>query len=295
MTVTLLPGAPVPTTLAAAPSFDIEAVLASIETMAAQKPVAAQIVSIANSEDTDARTLARTLAADVALAGRVMKLANSAYFGMRGRVTSLQFAVTVVGFTTVRTMATVALTDLDDESRLPEGFWQMSTCVALGASTLAPRFGERPQDALCLGLLAQMGAALLHHNDPEGYAEIIAEQPTFTGRRAAELRRYGLSSVRLTSVALEQWGFPHAMTLPLKAVDDYTSMEGGLLRGAFEVASRLTTQDYEPVPIVRLTCGQLREDDIVPILDQVRSEAAELRRAMLGDTAATDEDEDWVV
>ena len=170
MTVTLLPGAPVPTTLAAAPSFDLEAVLASIDTMAAQKPVAAQIVSIANSDDTDARTLARTLAADVALAGRVMKLANSAYFGMRGRVTSLQFAVTVVGFTTVRTMATVALTDLDDESRLPADFWRMSTCVALGASTLAPRFGERPQDALCLGLLAPLGVALLHHNDADGYA-----------------------------------------------------------------------------------------------------------------------------
>ena len=160
MTVTLLPGAPVPTTLAAAPAFDLEAVLASIDTMAAQKPVAAQIVSIANSDDTDARTLAQTLASDAALAGRVMKLANSAYFGMRGRVTSLQFAVTVVGFTTVRTMATVALTDLDDESRLPEDFWDFTTHLALAASTLAPRFGERPQDALCLGLLAQLGVAL---------------------------------------------------------------------------------------------------------------------------------------
>src|SRR3712207_7278864 len=62
--------------------------------------------------------------------------------GMRGRVTSLQFAVTVVGFTTVRTMATVALTDLDDESRLPEDFWQVTTSLALASSLLAPRFGE---------------------------------------------------------------------------------------------------------------------------------------------------------
>ena len=160
MTVTPFPRADLASV--PAPTFDVEKVLASIDTMAAQKPVAAQIVSIANSDDTDARTLAQTLASDVALAGRVMKLANSAYFGMRGRVTSLQFAVTVVGFTTVRTMATVALTDLDDESRLPKDFWRMSTCVALGASTLAPRFGERPQDALCLGLLAPLGVALLH-------------------------------------------------------------------------------------------------------------------------------------
>jgi HD-like signal output (HDOD) protein len=290
MTVTHLPveGTGLPATT---PGYDIEHILASIETMAAQRPVAAQIVSVANAEDTSAKALALILAGDVALAGRVMKLANSAYFGMRGRVASLQFAVTVVGFTTVRTMATVALANLDDESRLPEDFWESTTSLALAASTLAPRFGERPQDALCLGLLAQMGAALLHHNDPEGYADIVAEEPTFSGRRAAEVRRYGISNVRLTAVALEQWGFPHKMVLPLTQVDDVTSMEGGLLRGAFEVAARLTMEDYEPVPIVRLTCGHLREDDLVPILDQVRSEAAELRRAMLGDTEETDEDD----
>ncbi|WP_245177539.1 HDOD domain-containing protein [Geodermatophilus sp. DF01_2] len=272
-----------PTPLVAAPSFDLEAVLASIDTMAAQKPVAAQIVSIANSDDTDARTLAQTLASDVALAGRVMKLANSAYFGMRGRVTSLQFAVTVVGFTTVRTMATVALTDLDDESRLPEDFWRMSTCVALAASTLASRFGERPQDALCLGLLAPLGVALLHHNDQNGYAELTAAEPTSAGRRAAEVRRYGIHAFRLTAVALEQWGFPPSMLAPLGAVGDRASEDGSLLRAALEVAARLAVEDYVPVPVPELTCGQLREDAVPPVLDKVRAEADELRLAMLGD------------
>jgi len=277
-----------------APVFDIEQVLASIDTMAAQRPVAAQIVSVANSDDTSARALSRILASDVALASRVMKLANSAYFGMRGRVTSLQFAVTVVGFTTVRTMATVALTNLDDESRLPGDFWDVTTSLALAASTLAPRFGERPPDALCLGLLAQMGAALLHHNDPAGYEEITDAQPTFRGRRSAETRRYGINSLRLTSVALEQWGFPATLTTPLKEVDDYGTLDGALLRAAFEVASRLTTEDYEEVPISRLTCGKLGEDDLVPVMDQVRADADELRRAMLGETEA-DESDDWIV
>jgi HD-like signal output (HDOD) protein len=286
MTVTPFPGAEVS---APAPVFDIEKVLASIDSMAAQRAVAAQIVSVANSDDTNAKALARILASDVALASRVMKLANSAYFGMRGRVTSLQFAVTVVGFTTVRTMATVALTNLDDESRLPENFWDVTTSLALAASTLAPRFGERPQDSLCLGLLAQMGAALLHHNDRDGYREIVESQPTFRGRRTAESRRYGINSLRLTAVALEQWGFPAALTTPLKEIDDYQAMDGALLRAAFEVAARLTTDDYDDVPIVRLTCGRLREDDLVPVLDQVRADAAELRRAMLGEPIGSDD------
>jgi HD-like signal output (HDOD) protein len=269
-------------TLAAAPSFDLERVLASIETMSAQRPVAAQIVSVANSDDTDARALSRILAGDVALAGRVMKLANSAYFGMRGRVTSLQFAVTVVGFTTVRTMATVALTNLDDESRLPENFWDISTSLALAAAALAPRFGERPQDALCIGLLAQMGIALLHHNDPEGYAELVASEPAFFGRRTAEVQRYGIHALRLTAVALEEWGFPRTMMTPLQKVDDLDAYGGGLLRVAFEVAGRLTTDGYQRVPVEQISCGQLRDEDLVPILYQVRADAEELRHAMLG-------------
>ena len=281
MTITPFPGTDHSGPLV--PMFDIEAILASIDTMAAQRPVAAQIVSVANGEDTSAKELSRILASDVALASRVMKLANSAYFGMRGRVSSLQFAVTVVGFTTVKTMATVALTDLDDESRLPEDFWLVTTSLALAASTLAPRFGERPQDALCIGLLAQMGAALLHHNDPEGYADIVAAEPTYAGRRAAETRRYGLNSLRLTAVALEQWGFTLEMIVPLKRVDDLEAPEGHLLRAAFEIASRLTTKDYQNVPVAGLTDGRLTEADLPPVLHQVWCDADELRRAMLGD------------
>ena len=268
--------------LTLAPVFDLERVLASIDDMAAQRPVAAQLVSEANSERASAKELSRLLGADVALASRVMKLANSAFYGMRGRVTSLQFAVTVVGFATVRTMATVALTDLDDESRLPADFWEASTSLALAASTLAPRFAERPQDALCLGLLAQMGVALLHHNDPEGYAELWAGEHSFDGRRTAEVRRYGISALRLTSVALEQWAFPAGMLVPLKQVDDSASFQGALLRSAFEVAGRLTDPDHEELPIERVSCGQLRERDIAPVLEQVRVDAQELRSALLG-------------
>ncbi|SDX83977.1 HD-like signal output (HDOD) domain, no enzymatic activity [Modestobacter sp. DSM 44400] len=269
-------------TLAAVPVFDIERVLAGIDTMAAQRPVAAQVVSAANADSASAKELSRILSLDVPLAGRVMKLANSAYFGMRGRVTSLQLAVTVVGFTTVRTMATVALTDLHDEFRLPEDFWEVSTTVALSAATLAPKFGERPQDALCLGLLAQLGVALLHHNDTDGYAELTAGTASGAARRAAEVQRYGISALRLTSVALEEWGFPASMVLPPRHVEDFAAVDGALLRASFEVAARLCTEGHEPVPMSVLSGGQLAERDLTPLLETVRTDAEELRRALLG-------------
>jgi HD-like signal output (HDOD) protein len=262
---------------------DLDRILGRIETLAVQRPVAAQLVAAAEHEETDARGLAAILAADVALSGRVMKLANSAYFGMRGRVASLQLAVTVVGFTTVRTMATVALTDLADERPLPDDFWAVGTRLAVAASQLAPKFGERPADAMCLGVLAQLGSALLYHDDSEGYAEILAAEPSFAGRRRRETERYGVSSVQLTAMALETWSFPQALILPLERLDDRSSGAGGLLRACFEVVARLTDPGHRPVPIGTLTRGQVREEDLPEILYEVRNQAEDLQRLLVGE------------
>jgi HD-like signal output (HDOD) protein len=261
----------------------LQSVLATIDSMAAQRPVAARIVTATNSDDVSARELSRMLATDVALAGRVMKLANSATFGMRGRVDSLQFAVTVVGFTTVRTMATVALADLDDESRLPEDFWTTTTHLALTAASVAPRLGLRAQDALCVGLLAELGAALLHHTDRDGYAATIAEGRTPLLRRAAERRRYGMTAVQLSGVALDRWSFPNAVSLPMEQIEALGAVEGAVLRVGYELATRLVDETYTPQSIARLSCGRLDEKDVRPVLSHVRQEADELRRAILGE------------
>jgi HD-like signal output (HDOD) protein len=262
---------------------DLDQILSSIDTLAAEQPVAAQLVAAADAEGTDAKGLATILRADVALCTRVMKLANSAYFGMRARVASLQLAVTVVGFTTVRTMATVALTDLADETRLPKDFWTVSTRLAAAATQLAPRFGERPADAMCLGVLAQLGSALLYHNDRENYSQILGSESSFSRRRSRERERYGLSSVDLTALALETWRFPGSLILPMQRLDDRSSVSGGLLRGCYEVVSRLTLADHRPVPIGPLTSGRVREEDMPEMLYEVRNQAEDLRRMLVGD------------
>lgn len=265
------------------PALDLTRVLDSIDTLGAQRPVAAQVIAAADAVDTDAKAMSGILAADVALSGRVMKLANSAFFGMRGRVSSLQYAVTVVGFTTIRTMATVAVTDLDDESRLPEDFWDISTRLAISASLLAPKFGYKPADALCLGVLAELGSALLFHTDREDYAELLKTERSFPGRRAKEVTRYGMSAVQLTAVALETWGFPEAIIVPLQRLDDRTSPAGGLLRACYEVVSRLMIPDHSPVPIGLLTRSHVREEDLPEVLYEVRNQAEDLRLLLIGD------------
>jgi hypothetical protein len=91
-----------------------------------------------------------------------------------------------------------------------------------------------------------------------------------------------MSAVELTAVALEQWGFPQSMTVPLERLDDRTSLAGGLLRACYEVVSRLTIPDHRSVPIGPLTCRVVREDDLPEILYEVRNQAEDLQQLMIG-------------
>ncbi len=89
--------------------------------------------------------------------------------------------------------------------------------------------------------------------------------------------------MQLTAVALETWGFPDSMIVPLQRVDDRMSLSGGLLRASYEVVSRLTIRDHRPVPIGPLTRGNVRDDDLPAVLYEVRNQAEELRRLLIGD------------
>ena len=73
------------------------------------------------------------------------------------------------------------------------------------------------------------------------------------------------------------------MVLPMQRIEDLGSLEGGLLRAGYEAAARLTVPDYERQPVGPISCGRLREEDLPPVLYQVRNDADELRRAILGE------------
>ena len=84
----------------------VDALIEELERLPAQPSIAMRVVWIADDPGSSAKDLAGVIAADPSLTARVLKLANSAYYGLSGRVANVGFAVTVIGFPTVRAMAT---------------------------------------------------------------------------------------------------------------------------------------------------------------------------------------------
>lgn len=272
--------------------------LDAVDSLAARRPVAARLVAMTDDDSVGSRELAATLSADVSLTARVLKLANSAYFGLGGRVRTVTFAVTVVGFSTIRTMAATAAAGLDSDELLPGDFWPRSKATALAASEFAPLFKIAAPDAFCLGLLAGLGQAVLVQHDPVGYGDLLAEARAQTPRAAstpgalvagaapwdgpdrsgvvrAEVERYGVSHTEVSAAVLSSWAFPTALAQALHQVDSTTgtgSSHGACLASSIEVASRLMSPHAPARDVLTLSRGAITEDRVHALLPRLGQE-----------------------
>ena len=185
----------------------VDVLIEELERLPAQPSVAVRTVWVADQPNSSAKDLAAALTADPALTARVLRLANSAYYGLSRRVAEVSFAVTVVGFPTVRAMAAVHASGLFEpgEHTVPEGYWEHSVATATLCSVLAPRAGVRPNQAFPLGLLHDLGSALLFRADPERFEAVQAEA------RMAEEHEAKHLLARLEKMAPGFFDFPDAL------------------------------------------------------------------------------------
>jgi len=190
---------------------------------AAQRPlpplpaVVARLLALYATEEYHAEEVAGALETDPALAGRVLRLANSAYYGFVGRVDTLQRSVVLLGKVTVQAVALAASLLRAWRGRaLPgpvEQIWVHSYLCGVGCRHLA-RMLPRPvlrtaPDALFLaGLLHDVGKLLFLTEDPEGYAEDLAAAASGEDLRTREIERFGRDHGEAGGELLEAWNLP---------------------------------------------------------------------------------------
>src|SRR3546814_19435009 len=113
--------------------------MADIEAMPSHPSVPLRILWLADDPRSSSSDLAKAVELDPALTARLLRMSNSAYYSLRTPVTNVSRAITVLGFSTVRSMAAAATAGLEDGSELPAGFWDHAAATAHTAQRLAPR------------------------------------------------------------------------------------------------------------------------------------------------------------
>jgi HD-like signal output (HDOD) protein len=145
---------------------------ASIDKMPSLPTTVTKILEICNNPKTSPADLNKVISLDPVLMGKVMKLINSAYYGLSQEVTSLVRAIIMLGINTVKNLAlsTAVLGTLGKANQFQalnmEGFWRHSLCVGVTAKLIAKKRKIDPrlfEEYFIAGLLHDIGKIPLNN------------------------------------------------------------------------------------------------------------------------------------
>jgi HD-like signal output (HDOD) protein len=198
----------------------------SIETISpADLPIppegAFRIINACNQENVDAHKLGQLLEKDPVLSIELLRIANSAYFGFSGKITSVSRAVTVIGQRSLRHIVLcVAMRDALKPDQLPalsvEAFWTSALARAVCARSLAKWVGLDSDIAFTVGLLQDFGLLVLFYL----YPNRIAEWPELAElapdeRYTMERQLFETTHDQVGGQLAESWKLPDALRLSM--------------------------------------------------------------------------------
>jgi HD-like signal output (HDOD) protein len=264
----------------------MEELAEELERLPPARAAALAVVQVVDDPETSAADVAKAAQVDAMLTARLLCLANSAYYGLSGRVTSAAFAVTVIGFQAVRSLASMSVAGLMDEADLPPGHWRRSATVAAGASLVARRTGADQPAAFCVGILHDLGAALLWRHARERQEALLARATPSSPVHVLERAEYGADHAQLCAGVLASWHFPEDLCTAIGRHHEPPGPAASPLRRALQAgialadlaehrAGRTEAKDA-------LDAAFVRGGDVVPLVEQVRVEGEQLSAALTG-------------
>ncbi|MCX8064786.1 MAG: HDOD domain-containing protein [Candidatus Hydrogenedentes bacterium] len=185
--------------------------------------VMAKLIETINDDRSSASDVKKTMEKDPAISARVLKLANSAFYGLRHRVDNLQRAIVILGFETVRMLAlsTTVLDLFTTKSQLafsPKDFWLHSLGSAKSAQLLAQKINSAssPETLFTAGLLHDIGKyciALTFKNEYKNLVEKASTQKIQI--RKLEKEYLGHTYIEVNQWLAQKWHFPETLWYPL--------------------------------------------------------------------------------
>jgi putative nucleotidyltransferase with HDIG domain len=156
-----------------------EQLVQGIQDLPSLPAVVMDLLSNLEQEQVDISVLAKKVSYDQALTAKTLRLANSSSFGLQVKVTTIQQAITFLGFQTTRNLITAAaVTGCFPAGRCPgfndKAFWRHASASAACARALARRMRFNQDVAFTAGLLHDIGRLVLVTAHPEAYTAVLA-------------------------------------------------------------------------------------------------------------------------
>jgi len=192
---------------------DLRSIVKKIAELPTLPQVVTVILSLIDSPDSSAEDINKVMEKDPSLVGKILKLVNSAYYGLPNKVNSVRQAIVILGFSTVKSLAiSASVFDMFDSSRESgfsrEEFWTHSIgcgCVARLVGHREP--GVDQETAFVVALLHDIGKMVLDQYSPQEFDSIIhlAKERSLSFEEAEKEILQDTGHAEIGAWVAEQW------------------------------------------------------------------------------------------
>lgn len=232
--------------------------LMAVDQLPSSPAVAQRMMVTINKDDVNVRDIAALIERDQSLAARLLRLANSSFFATRTRVTSIQHAVTLLGFGRVRDivlgLSVWGALDAKSKSgkRYRQTLWKHAAMVAAASKRLGERTGLDVGAGFTGGLLHDVGKLVLGLRLGETYWTML-DEASESGRTAAavEIEAFGCHHGSVGGWLLQLWQLPSTLADTVALHEEPLAHEYGLdMPNLVGIADRLVNATDPSTQIV---------------------------------------------
>jgi putative nucleotidyltransferase with HDIG domain len=193
--------------------------IATIQELPTLSGVVVQVLSMLQDINTSAEELAGVVEKDQAIVPKLLKLVNSSFFGFSTTVSSVQHAVMLLGFNTVRNaVLSVEIINALELKRRIEGFdiakfWRHAISVAVISRYLDQETGKQyREDVFAAGLIHDIGKIVMAHYFTDRFEAVwktmCQEKISFW---EAEPKHFPIHHAAIGAQLADRWNLPPAL------------------------------------------------------------------------------------
>ena len=199
----------------------LRAIVSKIDSLPSLPAMYSEIMSELASSNASIKKVGEIISSDIGMTTKILQLVNSAFFGLRRRVTSPEQAVLLLGLDTVKSLVlslqifsqfTMSKAFLSTVSRLWAHSLATGKCAkAIAAVEKLPK--ELVDQAFMAGILHDCGKLVLLANFPDKMHHVIDEvRNSDIGELEIERNVFGVTHAAVGAYLLGLWGLPPAIT-----------------------------------------------------------------------------------
>ncbi len=242
---------------------DLKTITEHIEALPTLPEVIVKLMAATSDPDSSAEDVTEILVRDPALSAQILKIVNSAAFGMYERIGDLNQAIVLLGFNRIRDLALTAGVIRLLKAKKSAHFdfrklWVHSIVVAQLSSQIAKSLQTvRPELAYVAGLLHDVGKIIMYRYDPNMFLELVQlARNEHVSLAEVEKRVLDTDHCEVGAWLAEGWNFPVELIGGIRHHENPDKMKAYIYAGVCHVAIYLGTVkffappgDFQPVPV----------------------------------------------